>query len=66
MTYGTKIATYRADHETAANFSGIVRHDPGLDIEVQWSPGWATETRAAFDRAVVEVRAQIVDAEESR
>lgn len=67
----TKPVTKTASHDTAHEcrylaFDGTVTsHVPGIEINVQWSVGCAATTREALDRAVAEVRAQIIDAEES-
>lgn len=63
----TKTASHDTEHEYMyLPFDGTVTsHEPGIEIRVQWSAGRAATTREALDRAVAEVRAQIIDAEES-
>lgn len=53
---------YSQAHEVQTDWNGEIRyHAPGIQITFEWSPGRAARSLDAFDRAVSQVRSQIVD-----
>lgn len=60
----TSSAKYNQNHVVTQMMIGrILDHRAGLHLTVEWTPGQAAGTVQEFDRAVAQLRAQIVDAE---
>lgn len=55
-------ARIQQDHAYSRTMAGqVIIHQPGLDLTVTWTPGYADQTREALDRAYQQLRAQITD-----